>query len=342
MATREELELSPERTHLPRASLARLRRQLAARSADLDDSEQRFRSLYEAIACGVMVRNARGEVVEANHAAQKIFGLELDAMLGKRTEELWNAYDEQGNRIPADRRPSMLALKHQETVRGMVLRMVPRTGVAKWLQVDAVPLFDAAGNVRQIVSSFIDITERKRVEDALRRSEAALEHQALHDSLTGLPNRTLFHDRLQQAVLLGERHSQPAALLFLDLDKFKDVNDSLGHDAGDEVLKEMATRMRKELRSSDTVARMGGDEFATLLPGVAEPKAAAVTARKLLEAVARPVTVAGARLNLGASVGIAIFPLHASDPRSLMRAADLAMYEAKGSTAQRFQIAHHD
>jgi diguanylate cyclase (GGDEF)-like protein len=164
-----------------------------------------------------------------------------------------------------------------------------------------------------------DITERKR-------AEVALAHQALHDALTGLPNRVLLGDRLQQAILSADREKRALALLVMDLDRFKEVNDTLGHHAGDRLLQEIARRLRGALRASDTVARLGGDEFAVVLPGSSD---ATDTAVKLVQALEAPFELEGHTLALGASVGIALYPQHGETVESLLRSADVAMYTAK-------------
>ncbi|HZQ35198.1 MAG TPA: EAL domain-containing protein, partial [Dehalococcoidia bacterium] len=165
-----------------------------------------------------------------------------------------------------------------------------------------------------------------------RRAEADLERLALHDTLTGLPNRTLLLDRLEQALHVAQRQGDALALLFLDLDRFKEINDTFGHHAGDLVLQEIGRRLPQVLRESDTVARLGGDEFAVILPE-ASAATAHIAAEKLLVALARPCTVEGYRLDVGASIGIALYPDHAGDVANLMRCADIAMYRAKRSGA---------
>ncbi|MHB1173556.1 MAG: putative bifunctional diguanylate cyclase/phosphodiesterase [Sulfuriferula sp.] len=161
------------------------------------------------------------------------------------------------------------------------------------------------------------------------RQAAQLQHQAMYDSLTKLPNRVLFADRLQQAILIGRREKQPFALIAMDLDRFKEINDTLGHHAGDQVLQHVAACIRNCLRESDTVARMGGDEFAILLAPVSDLDGALATARKILKALEKPAYIAGQQIEIGASFGIALFPEHGEDAEGLMREADTAMYLAK-------------
>src|ERR687896_1296350 len=163
----------------------------------------------------------------------------------------------------------------------------------------------------------------------LRHQAQVNEHQALHDALTNLPNRTLFHDRVGQAIASARREHIPVAVMIMDLDRFKEVNDTLGHASGDELLKLAGVRLRAALRESDTVARLGGDEFGVLLPRVVDPAAAVSVARKLRKALEEPFTIHGLALQMEASVGIALFPEHGDDVHSLLQRADVAMYEAK-------------
>jgi diguanylate cyclase (GGDEF)-like protein len=182
------------------------------------------------------------------------------------------------------------------------------------------------GNVEitELAEGFNDMTAR------LRELYESLERMAFTDALTGLPNRSLFNDRLQQVILNSNRDTKPFALLFMDLDHFKDINDTLGHHIGDALLTQVAQRLRGKLRASDTVARMGGDEFAVLLPAV-DAKHAGMAARMLLQALRAPFTVDEYNFGVGASIGIALYPENGVDANVLMQRADVAMYAAKGS-----------
>jgi diguanylate cyclase (GGDEF)-like protein len=163
----------------------------------------------------------------------------------------------------------------------------------------------------------------------LRHQAEVNEHQALHDALTDLPNRTLFHDRVHQALTSARRDHVPSAVMIMDLDRFKEVNDTLGHASGDELLKQVGTRLRESLRESDTVARLGGDEFGVLLPKVLDSAAAVAVARKLRTTLEEPFTIHGLALQMEASIGIALYPEHGTDVQSLLQRADVAMYVAK-------------
>lgn len=180
---------------------------------------------------------------------------------------------------------------------------------------------------RELLRAEIQAKERALLE--AQDIGIAMRHQALHDSLTNLPNRILLHDRLQQAILTGRREKKILALIMMDLDQFKAINDTLGHQTGDLVLQQIATRLQHVLRSSDTVARLGGDEFAVLLTAVTAHAGAVVTANKILETIRQPLKIENHTLHVGASLGIVFSPEHGDDPATLLRCADVAMYSAK-------------
>jgi diguanylate cyclase (GGDEF)-like protein/PAS domain S-box-containing protein len=165
-----------------------------------------------------------------------------------------------------------------------------------------------------------------------------LHHLAYYDALTGLPNRQLFTDRLRQGVALAQREDRPLALLFLDLDRFKEINDTLGHDVGDGILRSIATRVTRCLRDSDTFSRLGGDEFTVILPKVARAEHAVQVAEKIVRQIASPHVVDGHELYLSTSIGIALFPDHGRSPEELLKHADTAMYRAKENGRNRCEV----
>jgi diguanylate cyclase (GGDEF)-like protein/PAS domain S-box-containing protein len=206
-------------------------------------------------------------------------------------------------------------------------------GEDRCIEVKVVPRAAVEGEIPGCYSMAIDVTEQKQAEERIR-------HIANHDSLTGLPNRMLFNDRLGQTIRFAKRVNGQFGLLYLDLDKFKPVNDVYGHDAGDQLLKSVGERIRAQLRESDTVARLGGDEFAVIIPDVKTPEDVALVARKIIAALTAPFVV-GAQDNaveVGTSIGIAIYPADAKDHESLIRKADLAMYAAKQAGGSGFSF----
>jgi diguanylate cyclase (GGDEF)-like protein/PAS domain S-box-containing protein len=189
------------------------------------------------------------------------------------------------------------------------------------IDLQLVPVEDA-GQLTHWVAFVRDITAEKTQVVSLR-------HQATHDPLTGLPNRTLLFDALDAAITAARDENTMLALLLMDLDRFKEVNDTFGHHFGDALLRQVAFRLQNQLRGNDMVARLGGDEFAMISPGIADAHAAALIARRILNALELPFVVEGQVLDVGASIGIALYPTHGTDVRALLRGADVAMYAAK-------------
>lgn len=201
-------------------------------------------------------------------------------------------------------------------------RIVLPGGAVRYVHEQASCVLGAGGTVERMVGTVQDITDRKE-------TEARLAHLAHHDSLTSLPNRMLLRDRISQAIAYGRRHNRLVAVLFLDLDRFKRINDSLGHDVGDRLLQAIAERLRKSVRDGDTVARLGGDEFAIALTDVADADDVAKVARKLLTAINQSILLDGREYYATASIGISLFPHDGGDVETLLKNADTAMYEAK-------------
>ncbi|MDD2465642.1 MAG: diguanylate cyclase [Desulfobulbus sp.] len=198
-----------------------------------------------------------------------------------------------------------------------------------WLSINQV--LNDEGQVLYLVSGFSDITEY--CAEAERIS-----HLAHHDLLTGLPNRALLMDRLRQGVRQAHRERSLLALIFFDLDKFKPVNDTLGHPVGDRLLQALATRLSRELRASDTLARLGGDEFVLLLPNIKDCMDALKVAEKIRQSVALPFCIEGHQVQVSSSIGVALYPDHGADERALMQCADRAMYRAKAKGGDQFEL----
>jgi len=212
---------------------------------------------------------------------------------------------------------------------GCEYRLIAKDGREVWVYDAAVVVRDESGGRAYAQGYMIDITDRKLADAALQESRRELQYQALHDALTGLPNRTLFGDRATQSLRLAERQGSAFAVMVLDLDRFKDVNDTLGHDGGDVLLRNVAHRLHGVIRRSDSVARLGGDEFAVLAPGLGDRAGALALADKIAAALAQPMVIEGLALELEASIGIALFPEHGLDVATLMRHADVSMYVSK-------------
>ncbi len=310
---------------------ARLHEREQAERRERAAAAERLRTVYATMACGVIVRDAAGLIVDANEAAQEILGQPMDRLRGQAlAATLTDTAAADGTPLPPEERPVAVAFRTGRPQRGYLMTATCADGQRRWLQVDAVPTLDPDGAPAQVVVSFVDITARKQAEETLR-------HQACHDPLTALANRTLFLDRLEQALAHTARSHGAVAVLFLDLDRFKVINDSLGHDAGDQLLVALAQRLTACVRGGDTVARLGGDEFAILLDEPVDATAAARLAARITQALAVPVRVGGHDVVTLTSIGI-VTSTRGCAAAALMRDADVALYRAKAQGRGRYAV----
>jgi diguanylate cyclase (GGDEF)-like protein/PAS domain S-box-containing protein len=269
----------------------------------------------------IYVLDLEGRFVYANKATADLFALEPDAIIGKTTFDLGFSFasDFQRNleKVIADK----------TTYRGKFVHTFA-SGRGERFEYLLAPVLDGDRNTEATVCISRDITEQALAEEKIW-------HNAHHDLLTGLPNRRLFLDRLEQEVKHAKRSSLPLAVLFMDLDGFKEVNDSLGHEAGDRLLSDVAERLTDCVREDDTVARLGGDEFTVILTGAKQRKDVELVARTIIDALAMPFHIAQQPVKITVSIGIAFYPQDASSPVALLEAADQAMYKAKKSGSNR-------
>jgi len=273
-------------------------------------------AIMDAAPIGVMTIGAGSTIVTANRASHEMLGYEPGALLGLPATVV--NPDDLETGAPQCRAPLAAGGPVREAERTYLRKDGSRFPAG----VIALPLRDAAGHSLGELRMLMDISERKR-------AIASIEHMALHDSLTGLPNRVLLQDQAAQALARAQRDSRRFALALIDLDRFKQINDTLGHAIGDEVLKIVAQRLSGAVSTSGTVARMGGDEFAVLLPDILHPEEATEVARKMLAALADDLLIDRQRLHVTASIGLALYPAHGADLSTLLRNADAAMYDAK-------------
>jgi diguanylate cyclase (GGDEF)-like protein/PAS domain S-box-containing protein len=272
-----------------------------------------MRKVVESSFDGIITLRSDGRIETANKAALSAFGFDVSRLAGKSIFELFPSIEAENGTDVAEMLRLGRGPRETEGLRGDG-SIFPVELVVSETSDDGAPLF---------VAIVRDITERKAQQEQLR-------HQALHDSLTSLPNRVLLNDRLVHALEMACRWSEPMALLLLDLDRFKEVNDTLGHQVGDDVLVDVAKRLVKAIRASDTVARIGGDEFAVLLPAVTDLPNARMVAERIVKGLSEPLHVLdGLTLDVGVSIGIALYPDHAEEAGKLMQCADVAMYTAK-------------
>jgi diguanylate cyclase (GGDEF)-like protein/PAS domain S-box-containing protein len=289
-----------------------------------EHDERRFQALLAGSSDTTIVLDAAGEVAYVSSSATRVLHLAADQLQGHPMVVFVQRHVH-----PDDAGQLTTTLQHlldtADCEESVEFRLRRPDGT--WRDVEGLGrnlLGDEA--VRGLLLTLRDVSERKQLERALTR-------QAFTDQLTGLPNRALLRDRAQQALRLAGRQGVTAALLLLDLDRFKEVNDTLGHHHGDLLLQQVAERLHGSLRGSDTVARLGGDEFAVLLPQIAGVQEATVVADKLSAAIEAPFAVDGLSLDVDVSIGVAVYPDHASDPNELLQRADVAMYAAKATHA---------
>lgn len=273
----------------------------------------------------IFARDLEGRYTVINNAAARAIGQPVKDIIGKTNfdilaPELASKLADQDKKILTS--GSTHSFEHSLEIEGS-LRIILTTEYVHR---------DGKGELKGILSIGRDITEQKKAEEKIR-------HQANHDELTGLPTLRLGRDRLSSAIAMARRNKISVAVLFLDLDGFKDVNDNLGHKAGDHVLNEVAERLTQTVRGTDTVARLGGDEFVIVITEVAEETGHVMAAKKIIKALAEPIGFNGRAINISASIGIALYPEHGETTDELIHKADEAMYVAKNSGKNNYSIA---
>ncbi len=290
----------------------------------VEDQLRMNATVFETASEGIVITDTNNVIKTVNPAFTRITGYGLDEVIGKTPailnsglhddefyKELWSSLNSKGywnGEIWNRRKDSAI--------------------YPEWLSIAAIK--DESGDVQEYVAVFSDITRRKQDEEQIR-------HQANFDALTKLPNRSLLVDRLSQAIVSAKRLSHKVALLFIDLDRFKSVNDSLGHVTGDELLKQVAKRIGECVSESDTVARFGGDEFVIVLPDIVKANEAADVAQRVISAIDQSYRIFGREIYVGASIGITIYPDDSHDSNTMLRNADMAMYRAKEAGRNNYQ-----
>ena len=297
--------------------------QMRKSQQQLRESEQRFKTLFEHHPDGIFVRDLSGRLISGNKAIEDITGYSIEELKHEAIETL--AMPDEAKLSPEE-----LAVTSGTAPKKFRTSSVRKDGSTVEVELAYLPLI-IDGEITGMHGIARDVTQA-------RNYERRIEHLANHDVLTGLPNRLLLTDRLQQAIDQSRRTGSQTGVLFLDLNRFKQVNDSLGHDLGDLLLEKIASRLKHLVRETDTVARLGGDEFVLVLADLDSIETMAAVAEKVLESVAAPVSLAGHELNITTSIGGSVFPKDGHDVGTLLKHADLAMYQAKelGSASFRF------
>jgi len=306
---------------LPRAVQSVIALKIAAEA--LVGNRERAEVTLNSIGDAVLSTDIEGKITYLNAVAERMTGWGREEAYGRPLGEVFRVIDKNTGETARD--PLEFALQQDRTV-GLTTNtmLVRRDGLESAIEDSAAPIRDREGRVVGGVIVFRDVGEAQ----ALARR---MSYVAQHDVLTELPNRMLLNDRLSQAMGMAQRHHKKLAVLFVDLDRFKAVNDSLGHATGDAVLQSVAKRLREALRDTDTVSRQGGDEFVILLPEINTAQDADRVAKKLLATLAEPQMAGGSAVPVTASIGISVYPEHGQDAESLVHCADMAMYEAKRS-----------
>lgn len=291
-------------------------------------SEERYRTLVENIPIAInrTTPQPNGRILMANPAFLRMFGIASEEEV-KRIDPAKFFFN------VAERDQFSKTLLSQGSLTGYEMQFRKADGTPVWGAMTAQVVYEGNGSNAACFDCVIeDITERKKAEETIRRL-------AYYDSLTGLPNRTLFRDRFAMALARADRDEEKVVLMMVDLDRFKDVNDTMGHPVGDLLLKAVADRLRRHLRKSDTIARLGGDEFMVIYSGIRPTEQAMTLARKLLNAFGEPFPCGGYTIRITASVGVVVYPEDATDIDMMVRNADIALYQAKnggGGASRRY------
>lgn len=315
------------RTQQVKLATQMMKEDIVARKRAEDALQLRERAI-ESSANAIIISSAKlpdYQVEYVNPAFERITGYSARDMIGRNLEMLHgDDHDQIGlEEIRA-------ALREKRTA-NTVFRSYRKDGTLFWNELYVAPLKDSSGRVSHFVTSLYDITEMKSY-------EAELEHQARHDTLTGLANRNVLSDRLSQSIVYGELYGHRVWVLFVDLDRFKFVNDTLGHNAGDLLLKEVASRLKTFTREADTIARLGSDEFVLILPERLDEELSVGLIQRMMDAIARPLQIEGYDFFLSCSIGVAVYPNDGTDPDSLLKHADIAMYRAKEMGNNNYQF----
>ncbi len=323
--------------HLDKYTLTRaLRHAIERRESEeaLFIEKERAQVTLNSIGDAVLSTDIAGNVTYLNLVAESMTGWSREEAMGRPLSEVFQIID--GATREAARNPLELAIQENKAV-GLTENcvLIRRGGLEFAIEDSAAPIHDRQGQVTGAVIVFHDVS-------TARAMTLKMSYLAQHDFLTDLPNRMLFSDRLTQAIAFAQRNSEQLAVLFLDLDHFKEINDSMGHAIGDELLQSVTNRLVTCVRHSDTVSRQGGDEFVVLLPQIAHAQDAALSAQKMLAALSAPHHIAGNELHIKTSIGISTYPNDGQDAESLIKCADTAMYHAKENGRNNYRFFRAD
>jgi diguanylate cyclase (GGDEF)-like protein/PAS domain S-box-containing protein len=322
------LDAACERLARSIATAERQRGELRAQRAELRTLEHRMQVTTEMLSEGVLVFDLHGRVIYANNAAGRILGMSHDQLLARHVRDRrWHFVHEDGSPWPLATHPAAETLQTGRTRRAVVMGLLDSTGAVTWISLSSRTAPDDQGRPCGAIATFSDISERRTILEQLQ-------HQAHHDQLTDLANRRLFHKELDRAIARAQRQGCAVALVYMDLNGFKQVNDTLGHRSGDEVLRTLAVRLRTAVRDDELISRYGGDEFVALLSMLRSPSSEVEAFMERMRCtLAQPIQLEAGALRIGASLGASVYPHDGSTASQLLHHADAAMLSMKRSRA---------
>jgi diguanylate cyclase (GGDEF)-like protein/PAS domain S-box-containing protein len=328
------LDQIEKRDHQLRRHRERLEQEVASRTAELRlantqlrEAEEKYRTIFEDAVIGIFQATPDGRPIRINRAMAQLHGYECPEQLLAHVGNVVQEFFVHPNQMAE----LLVSLQEKGVVRSAELELYRKDGSKKWVLANIRAVRDTHGGITLLEGTLEDITEQKLAQEQVH-------FLAYYDALTGLPNRTLLQDRLAQCMALARRQNDKLAVLFLDLDRFKVINDSLGHSFGDLLLQDVAQRLKSGLRQQDTIARIGGDEFLIVLGGLKDIPSAAVAAERVMDLMSSEFIIQGRSFTVNCSIGISIYPQHGSDGETLIKNADAAMYCAKENGRNGFQF----
>jgi len=320
------LDLACERLAQSIAAAERLRGELRARRAELRTLENRMHITSEMLTEGVLVFDPHGRVVYANNSAGRILRMSHDQLLSRHARDRrWRFVREDGSPWPLAAHPIVETLQTGRTRRAITVGVHGSVGEVVWVLLSTRSALDDAGRQAGVIATFSDISERRTILEQLR-------HQAHHDQLTDLANRRLFHKELDRAISRAQRHGCAVALVYMDLNGFKQINDTLGHRAGDAVLRGLGQRLMEAVREDEMIARYGGDEFVALLSMLSQPsREVEAFIERMRLTLTDPIRIEGCAVKVGASLGASVYPHDGATADQLLHHADAAMFARKSA-----------
>jgi len=296
------------------------------RTDQLRQSEERYRTIIENSQDGYFEVDLAGNYIFFNESICEIHGYSKEEMMGINNRQLTD--EDTAKKLS---RAFNEVYKTEKPIKGFDWQIIRKDGTKRFIEASISLQKDSSAKTIGFRGITRDVTERKLTEEKIK-------YMATHDALTGLPNRLMFNQLINHAIQSAKRYQRQFGVLFIDLDRFKTVNDTMGHEAGDQLLEVIATRLKQNLRAVDIVARFGGDEFVILVEEVSDPSHVATVARKILTSIIKPINIMGQEYRITASIGICMYPKDAQDEQSLMKNADIAMYFAKEEGKNNYQF----